>query len=41
MYSVLPYFMATTLIDTPMLVFTPILAFFVTYFSNGYSRTFE
>lgn len=36
MYQVLPYFMAKTLMDTPMLVFTPILGFLVTYFSNGY-----
>ena len=41
MYSVLPYFMAKTLMDTPMLVFTPVLAFFLTYFSNGYERTGE
>jgi|TARA_B110001450_G_C17591294_1_gene469074 hypothetical protein len=41
MYSVLPYFMAKTMMDTPMLVFTPVLAFIVTYFANGYERTGE
>ena len=39
MYQVLPYFMAKTLMDTPMLVFTPILGFIVTYFANGYERS--
>jgi len=31
--------MAKTLMDTPMLVFTPLLAFVITYFSNAYERT--
>jgi hypothetical protein len=39
MYGVFPYFMAKTLMDTPMLVFTPILAFVITYFANDYERT--
>lgn len=41
MYSVLPYFMAKTMMDTPMLLFTPVLGFVVTYFANGYERTGE
>jgi len=32
MYSVFPYFMAKTLMDTPMLLFTPMVATILTYF---------
>lgn len=40
MYSVFPYFMAKTLMDTPMLLFTPFMATVITYFGLGLEKTF-
>lgn len=39
MYSVFPYFMAKTLMDTPILLFTPFLATVLTYFGLGLEYT--
>jgi hypothetical protein len=39
MYGVFPYFMAKTLMDTPMLLLTPVLALIITYFANEFERT--
>jgi hypothetical protein len=39
MYSVFPYFMAKTLMDTPILLFTPFLATIICYFGTGMEFT--
>ena len=35
MYSVFPYFMAKTIMDTPILILTPFLATVIPYFGLG------
>ena len=41
MYDVFPYFMAKTLMDTPMLMITPMIATLITYFGTGMENTFQ
>ena len=40
MYSVAPYFMAKTLMDIPVLLFTPFMEAIITYFGLGLVLTF-
>jgi hypothetical protein len=40
MYSVFPYFMAKTLMDTPMLLITPFMATILAYFGLDLALSF-